>query len=95
MRLMEDKNMIGEALPITNIHSNLPAATHQKSQYNEEQLLEIQNSQKETDKYYAKTSLPVDSLVIKTSIEGGEPSIMSIDVRTYLNYLIRFFLISR
>ena len=91
---MEDKTMIGEALPITNIHSNLPAATHQKSQYNEEQLLELRNSPKETDKYYAKTSIPDDDLVVNTSIQGGEPSIMSMDVRTYLNYFISF-LISR
>ena len=82
---MEDKNVPEETLPITNIHSNLPAATQRKSEYNEEQLLEFQSSQKETDKYYAKTSLPIDELVIKSSIESGQPSLMSMDVRTYLN----------
>ena len=80
LSVLEDKNMSEEKLPIANIHTMLPAATQEKSDFNE-QLLEFQTSQKETDNYYAKTtSLPIADLVIKTSIEGGEPSIISTDV---------------
>ena len=77
---LEDNIILEEQFSNTNLHPSFPAATQEKPEY-VEGLLEFKNTQKNNNKALAKVLHTDDNVVIKSSIESGEPALITEDVR--------------
>ena len=91
---MEDNIILEEQFSNTNLHPTFPAAAQEKQEYNEG-IIEFKNTQMNANKALAKTSHTDDNVVIKNTIQGGERSVITEDVRPYfsiLDYIIIDFI---
>ena len=87
---MEDNLVPKQQICNTNIHPTYSIAAQEIQDY-DEGLLGFRNTEIDRKKELAKISRPEDSVIIKSSIESGEPTLILDDVRRYRVYNLSWY----